>query len=122
MWEQQVLFKNMKSIKDDWVEGSLKRLKGEDNSNWVLGREAYEVLGKIVNTEEGREAYAKVLNEVIKGVMHSMMAMFDGADALTDEFSIDVINSETGESLLSYSALNDEFFDYIMDAEEEEEK
>ncbi len=122
MWEQQVLFKNMKSIKDDWVEESLKRLKGEEDWDWESVRESYEVLKLAIKTEQDREAYRTVLNEIIKGVMHSMMAMFDGSDALSDEFSIDVINSETGESLLSYSALNDEFFDYIMDAEEEEEK
>ena len=122
MWEQQVLFKQMKWIKDYWIDVSIERLEGKDESYWDVGRKAYEELKRVVKTEQDREAYRKVLNEVIKEVMHSMMAMFDGSDALSDEFSIDVINSETGESLLSYSALNDEFFDYIMDAEEEEEK
>ncbi len=45
----------------------------------------------------------------------------DGGSALSDEFSIDVINGDTEVSLLSESALHEEFLGYIMDAEEEEE-
>lgn len=121
MWEQQVLFKQMKSIKDTWVEGSVEALQGKD-LDWRSIKDQYIILGEALCDEKKQEAYRKVINDVVEGVMHSMMVMFDGGSALSDEFSIDVINSETGESLLSYSALHEEFIDYIMDAEEEEEK
>ncbi|HHX37889.1 MAG TPA: histidine kinase [Clostridiaceae bacterium] len=123
MWEQQVLFRQMKLIKDIWVEGSVEAVQGKDTDlRWTSNIEEYAILREALCDEKKQEAYRKVINDVVEGVMHSMMVMFDGGSALSDEFSIDVINSETGESLLSYSALHEEFIDYIIDAEEEEEK
>ena len=55
-------------------------------------------------------AFRKIQDEVIKGVMHSILVMIDGGDELADNFLLDLVDRETKVSLLKDIALHGEFF------------
>jgi hypothetical protein len=63
-------------------------------------------------------AYEKVINEVIRGVIHSILVMIDGGDKLTDNYTIDLIEHKTRKSLKENGVLHEVFYDYLLDFEE----
>lgn len=67
--------------------------------------------------DEDKQAYKKIIDESIRGAIHSILVMLDGGDGLTDSFSIDLINSETKESLKNGVSLHEEFVSYLIDKE-----
>ena len=119
MEEQEILFKRLKDIKDGWVKGSVDGLKKNDSLIWSEKKDAYDILSNIINNEVTYNAYQDVLNEIIEGVLHSILVMLDGGDELTDKFNIDIINADTKKSLKEDIALNEEFIGYLLDVEEE---
>ena len=67
--------------------------------------------------DEDKQAFKKIMDESIRGAIHSILVMFDGGDELTDSFSIDLINVETKESLKKGISLHEQFFSYLIDKE-----
>ncbi|MCW6086061.1 MULTISPECIES: histidine kinase [Clostridium] len=120
MDEQKILFERLKEIKDYWIHSSIKRLKDDKDLVLCECEEQYDILKRSLKTEESKDAYEKIMNNVIEGVIHSILVMFDGGDELTDNFNIDIINADTKKSLKEYIALNEEFFGYLLDVEENE--
>jgi hypothetical protein len=118
--EHEVLFKNLKQIKDKGVESSIKRLNHESIMAPALIDEDYEVLRLALTTEEEKIAYKRIVNDLLETAIHSILVMFDGGTQLTDEFNIDIINADTKKSLLEKVALHEEFIGYLLDVEEEE--
>jgi ERCC4-type nuclease len=120
MDEQRVLFERLKDIKDYWVDSSVKRLNEQGDLVPSECEEEYEILKFLLETEESKNAYKKIMNNAIEGVIHSILVMLDGGDELTDKFNIDVINADTNKSLKEDIALHEEFFGYLLDVEETE--
>lgn len=117
MKEQQVLYKRLKEIKDNWVKASVKGLDSDTDLIWSDCEDKYIHLQDALSNDQDRQAFEKVLDEVIKGAIHSILVMLDGGDELTDEFNIDLINADSQESLKEKSALHEEFFDYLLNDE-----
>ncbi len=115
MREQQILFKNLKAKKDYWTKIAVELLDENTDLEYESRKEAYIRLRELIKSEEDKKVYEQAIDDVIRGVMHSIMVMFDGGDSLTDEFRIDVLNADTKESLLDYSALHEEFIGYLLD-------
>ena len=88
MDKQKLLFKNLKDI-----EG----LSPNADLMWSKFEEAYKLLQIKIVVDNEKNAYEKILNESIKGVIHSILVMIDGGDALADNY---LINEETKESSL----------------------
>lgn len=118
MEKQKLLFQQLKRIKDYWVKTSLDSLKDDADLIWSDYEEEYKMLQNLINTEEKKLAYEKVLNEVLKGAIHSILVMIDGGDDLSDKFTLDLIVEQTKESLKKDSALHEEFYNYLLDVEE----
>lgn len=119
MEKQELLFEQLKRIKDYWVQTSLDSLKDGADLIWSDCEEEYKLLGKLLDSEENRLAYKKVLNEILKGAIHSILVMIDGGDALADRFTIDLVVEQTQESLKKDTALHEEFYGYLLGIEEE---
>jgi hypothetical protein len=62
--------------------------------------------------------YTRLLNEVIKGDIHSILVMIDGGDKLADHYIIDLIEQQTRKSIKENGALNEAFYDYLLEIEE----
>ncbi len=120
MEEQRLFYKKLKEIKDYWVEDSIKTLKDEVDFVTPDCIEAYQLLKTRIDTDEYRKAYKKVINGLIKGVMHSLLVTFDGDDDLAAYYKIDIINADTKVSLKENIALHEEFYGYLLDAEDDE--
>lgn len=117
MDKQKLLFKNLKNIKDYWVKTGVEHLSPNADLMWSEIEEAYKLLqSKIVSNKE-KDAYEKILNEIIEGVIHSILVMIDGGDALADDYLVDLIDEETRESVKGNTALHEEFFGYLLDVE-----
>lgn len=114
MNEQKILFERLKKIKDDWIRTSMLSLDDKSDLIWSEYEEEYKLLQSFLAEEEGKEAYTKVIEELIRGVLHSILVMFDGGDELTDKFNIDIINADTKKSLKDDIALHEEFFGYLL--------
>ncbi len=91
MEEQKILFKRLREIKDYWVKTSLESLNENADLIWSEHEEEYKILQSNILEKEEKIAYSKVIDEVIKGTMHSILVMLDGGDELTDKFNIDII-------------------------------
>jgi hypothetical protein len=50
--------------------------------------------------------------------VNNILVIFDGGDVLSEHFPIDIINADTNKSLTEGIELHDEFFGYLLDAEE----
>lgn len=55
------------------------------------------------------------MDEVVKGVIHSILVMVDGGDELSDEVEIDLINAYSKISLKESTALHEAFFSYLIE-------
>lgn len=119
MNEQDVLFKRLKDIKDYWVNSSIKRLTSSEELVPSECDGEYDNLKALIKTEDDIKAYKRIMNNSIEGVIHSILVMLDGGDELTDEFNIDLINVDSMKSLKEDIALHEEFFSYLLDAEEQ---
>ncbi len=117
MREQELFFERLKSIKDYWVQTSVESLNNDADLIWSENEEEYNHLKDLLVEDYDKQAYKKILDETIKGAIHSILVMLDGGDELTDSFSIDLINTETRESLKEGAALHEEFVSYLMDKE-----
>jgi hypothetical protein len=116
MDKQQLFFENLKDIKDYWVKTSLNGLNPDADLIWSDFEEQYKMLGDKLSTDE-KVAYEKILNEVIKGVMHSILVMFDGGDKLADKYILDLVEQKTRKSLKENISLHEEFYGYLIDVE-----
>lgn len=114
MREQQILFKRLKEINDYWVKTSVEGLDSDTDLIWSDYEDEYVQLQGVLSNDEDKQAYEKVLDEAIKGAIHSILVMLDGGDELTDEFNIDLINADSQESLKEKIALHEEFFSYLI--------
>lgn len=118
MKEQEVLLKRFKETRDYWLETALKSLEDDSDLSWSNCEQEYHQLKRLISNEETMECYSKVVDELMVGLIHSLLVMFDGGDELTDEFNIDIINADTKASLLENIALHERFFEYLFDVEE----
>lgn len=118
MDKQRLLFENLKAVKDYWIEASLDGLTPNADLIWSEVEEQYKILQNKIVTDNEKTAYEKILDEVIKGVIHSILVMIDGGDKLADKYTVDLIEMETMESLKENVTLHEEFYDYLHDVEE----
>lgn len=117
MKDTEMFFERLKSIKDYWIETSVESLKDNAELMWSENEREYIHLQARLTKDEDKLAYKKVIDETIKGAIHSILVMIDGGDELTDSFSIDLINAETRRSLKTGISLHEEFVSYLLDQE-----
>ncbi len=79
--------------------------------------EQYKILQDKIVTNDEKVAYENILNEVIRGVIHSLLVMIDGGDKLADNYTIDLIEEKTKKSLKENAILHEKFYDYLLDVE-----
>jgi hypothetical protein len=118
MEEKKQLFKQLKAIKDYWVKTSIESLDENADLIWSDYEEEYQILQNLLKNDEEREAYEKVLNELIKGSIHSILVMVDGGDDLADNYTVDLVIEKKNVSLKTNGALHEEFYDYLLDIED----
>jgi len=118
MQKRQLLFEQLKFIKDYWVETGTNSLEKNADLIWSEVEDQYRILHDKLFTMEDKDAFKKVLNELIKGTIHSILVMIDGGDDLADKFTTDLIDQETKESLKGGTALHENFYSYLIDVEE----
>ncbi|MBO2536954.1 MULTISPECIES: histidine kinase [Rummeliibacillus] len=118
MEEKKQLFEHLKSIKDYWVKTSVESLDENADLIWSDYEEEYHKLQCLLKNDEEKEAYERVLNELIKGVLHSILVMVDGGDDLADKYTVDLIAEKHNKSLKMNGALHEEFYDYLLDVED----
>jgi hypothetical protein len=117
MNERELLFNQLKSIKDYWVKTSVESLEEESDLIWSEHEEAYARLQELIKLDSDKEFYANILNEILKGAIHSILVMVDGGDSLSDKYNLDLVNSDTNKSIKENTALHEEFFSYLLDEE-----
>jgi hypothetical protein len=116
--EKKLLFEQLKSIKDYWVKTSLESLDENADLIWSDYEEEYQKLQRLLKNDEEKEAYERVLNELIKGAIHSILVMVDGGDDLADKYTVDLVVEKNNKSLKTNGALHEEFYDYLLDVED----
>ncbi|PUB06327.1 histidine kinase [Paenisporosarcina sp. OV554] len=120
MNDQNLLFEQLKSIKDYWRDLARKSLNNDEDLIWTSKEDSIKILRKSLTTEEEKKAYQIAVNDIIEGAIHSILVMIDGGDALAEKLSIDLIDIETNKSLSGDTALHEEFLGYLLDIEDEE--
>jgi len=114
-----LLFQNLKNIKDYWTTTAVDSLNPNPDISPFENEDDYKILQTKLSSQEEINAYRKIQNEVIQGVIHSILVMIDGGDDLADNYLVDLVDRDTKESLLKEVALHEEFVGYLLDNEEE---
>lgn len=117
--KQQLLLQNLKNIKDYWTKTAVDSLNVNTDLIWSQNEDEYKILQAKLISQEELNAYYKIQNEIIQGVIHSILVMIDGGDELADKYLIDIVDRETRESLQKETVLHEEFYGYLLDIEEE---
>ncbi len=113
MTDTELIFKYLKENKDHSTDFVIKALQGkakyfdEDIVN------DYNYLREVIKSEEDIKAYRKILDETFMWAFEDILSMFDKKD----EFNIDFINRNTGDSLGEGISLKDEFKKYVTEKE-----
>jgi len=115
--EQELLFNRMKEIKDYYVKTAVKALNPDADLIWSDFEDAYKALSSMIHTPEEKEAYTKVMNELFKYLLHSLLVMIDGEDSLHEKLQLDLIDKGTGESMKGSGSLNEGFMNYLAEHE-----
>ncbi|MDQ6418412.1 histidine kinase [Paenibacillus sp. LHD-117] len=111
------LFKDLKQIRDTWANVDYLGPSAVI-PEWSEIKEEYETLRNTIKNENEMDAFKKVLENTLTGVIHSVLVMIDGGTELAEKFNIDLVVVETGESLRENIALHEEFIGYLLDAED----
>lgn len=117
--KQELLLHNLKTIKNYWTKTAIDSLNPNSDLIWSENEEEYKILQTKLISQEELNAYRKVQNEIIQGVIHSILVMVDGGDELADKYLIDLVDRVTRESLQKETTLHEEFIGYLLDTEEE---
>lgn len=118
MDNQKLLFQRLAEIKDYWVNTTREGLEDNTDLIWSEVEEAYKILQQKLSSQEGKEAYQNVVDEVIKGVIHSILVLIDGGDELAEKLLLDLTERGTNKSLSAETALHEEFYSYLLEKEE----
>ena len=118
MDKRKLLFEQIKAKKDYWVETGSNSLEKDADLIWSESKDQYFLLQEKLGTVKEKDAFKKVVNELIKGTIHSILVMVDGGDDLADKYTIDLVDQKTKESLKRDGALHEDFYSYLLDVEE----
>lgn len=118
-YKQKLLFENLKNIKDIWTDSAVESLRPNADLFSTFFEEEYILLANKLSSERELMAFQKIQNEIIQGVIHSILVMMDGGDDLADKILIDLVDRGTKECLHDDIALHEEFIGYLIDVEEE---
>ena len=118
MDKKMLIFENLKMIKDYWSDTAIGRLDSSADLISTEFVEEYKRLQMIIHNTEDKEAFRKVMNDIIEGVIHSILVMVDGGDKLAENLILDLIDWNTKESFREQGALHEDFFRYLIDVEE----
>jgi len=116
--QQVILFQNLKRIKDYWEDNVTNTLTPGADLKWSSVEDDFNLLQKALGTPQLQRAFSNVLNDTITGVMHSIMVMVDGGDALADEMQIDLVNVDKNVSIKGNTALHEGFYEYLLEVED----
>lgn len=117
--KQKLLFENLKNIKDYWTHTAVEHLSPDADLIASNCEEEYQLLANKITSDEELLAFRKIQNELIEGVIHSILVMVDGGDDQADKLLVDLIDRKTKESLQDDIALHEEFIGFLLDAEVE---
>ncbi|GFZ34392.1 hypothetical protein CSC2_49180 [Clostridium zeae] len=117
MDKQQIIFERLKGIKDYWVNTLEESLADNADLIWSDYPDEYKILSTKLEEKEAKDALRKVSDEVIRGVIHSILVMIDGGDEVADKFKVDLIDEDNGQSLKYDCALHEDFFGYLLENE-----
>ncbi|RUT29181.1 histidine kinase [Paenibacillus zeisoli] len=102
----------MKLIKDYWTSQATESLVPITDLIWTENESEFRLLQPKLSAVEEQEAFRKVQDELIRGVIQ-----IDGGDALADKLRLDLIDIFTKDSLKENVALHEEFVSYLIDVE-----
>ena len=90
-------------------------LENDDADGFALNE--YDEL-KNALTQEEKEMVYSITYDILESYTHSIMTMLDNGTELSDNFTIDIINYDTEESLTEDydSSLDDDFTEAMLEA------
>lgn len=103
MGKQNDLFQDLKQIRDSWAEVDYLGPNAVI-PEWSDLKDEYLTLNNLLATEEGIEAFKKVIQDKIDGVLHSVLVMIDGGTELAENFTIDLVVEDNGMSTVNQTA------------------
>ncbi|GMK37545.1 hypothetical protein PCCS19_05990 [Paenibacillus sp. CCS19] len=116
MSQLEYFFEHLKQIKDEWVEAATKRLDPTFDLILTEHEDAIKTLQQTIQTVDAIEAFRKNQDEIIEGVIHSILVMFDHGSALVDKMKLDIVDLDTRIPLNENEiALHEEFITYMND-------
>ncbi len=112
--EIEVLFEQLKQIKDDRINTALALLESGAKVSETAYSKEYQHLNEILGTEEAKDAFKRVLNEQFDTIVHSFLVMIDGGTIFKEDldFYVDLVKNDTRKSLSENDALHEWLFDF----------
>ncbi|MEG0641854.1 MAG: hypothetical protein RR515_04580 [Clostridium sp.] len=113
--KQELFLKSLKLIKDSNVEFSSAYFHSNSNLNETHLKSEYEHLQSKMLSEKDIECVKRIQNELVEAVIENIMVLIDGYGDL--DFTLDLIDRDSNESLRENIELHDAFMTYIENEE-----
>ncbi|MDQ0193258.1 hypothetical protein [Paenibacillus wynnii] len=100
-------FQQLENIKQTYSELSSSCLHKDSKMPWTEFKKEYEKIGGAINSDK----FSHIQSELIEEVIYSILEMLDGYRNLG--FDIDIVDKQTGESIINGLQLHDKYRDFI---------
>lgn len=115
--KQEQFFESLKSIKDSNVGFFTAYFDPSTDFKQINLESEYKHLQSKMFSKEDLECVKRVQNELVEEVIENIMVLIDGYGDL--DFTLDLIDRDSKESLRENIELHDAFMDYIAEKEQE---
>jgi len=110
---EKELFEDLASIYDSWLSLAKESTSdSEANLNWADEPKAFLKLRETLKESNSQVHFEQVISEIIQGVLHSTLVVFDGGTKLADKTNLK-IEDDNGHILPKN--LHEEFVSYLME-------
>ena len=110
---KQGLFEDLATIYDYWKSVSSESVSNsEANLKWADEPEAFLKLREVLNESNSMPEFEQVVSEVIQGVLHSTLVVFDGGTKLAEKTNLKIVDDD-GQVLPRN--LHEEFISYLLE-------
>jgi hypothetical protein len=112
---QQEFFEDIGRSLDQWLQVTVEAATSPAaDLTWATNKKAFQVLQQALVTDEQHWAYRVALQDVMVGLLHSLMVTLDGGSRLADQYTLTLTTSR-GTTL--GPGLNELLFEHLGNTE-----
>jgi hypothetical protein len=112
---KEAFFSDLARHLQTWRDGLVAAVADPSTaSTWAETMPSIERLHQKISSQEDLNDLQKVLDESLRGILHSTLVTIDGGSSASEVGNLALVDAATNEPLTT-GALHEEFVDYLAD-------